>query len=79
AISRFNLFERMRGELAAARSELADRRVIDRAKGILMKSRGIAEEEAYAMLRKAAMDQGRKLSEVARALVSAASLLQDPS
>jgi response regulator NasT len=78
AISRFNLFERMRTDLAAARTELADRKVIDRAKGILMKTRRIPEEEAFAMLRKTAMNQGRKLAEVAQSVVTAASLLQDP-
>ena len=75
AISRFNAFEKLRSELEAARSELADRKVVDRAKGILMKSRGIPEEEAYALLRKTAMNQSRKLAEVARSLVTAAGLL----
>ena len=77
AISRFNAFNKMRSELEAARTELADRKVIDRAKAILMKSRGIPEEEAYALLRKTAMNQSRKLAEVAHSLVTAASLLQD--
>ncbi|GGC92360.1 ANTAR domain-containing response regulator [Chelatococcus reniformis] len=75
AISRFNAFSRLRGELEATRTELAERKVIDRAKGILMKNRGIGEEEAYALLRKTAMNQSRKLVEVARSLVTAASLL----
>lgn len=78
AISRFNLFERMRTDLAAARTELAERKVIDRAKGILMKARRIPEDEAFAMLRKTAMDQGRKLADVAQSVVTAAGLLQDP-
>ena len=77
AISRFNVFDKMRSELAAARTELADRKVIDRAKGILMKTRGIPEDEAYALLRKTAMNQSRKVAEVAHSLVTAASLLQD--
>jgi response regulator NasT len=54
---------------------LEERKTIDRAKGILMKARGVSEDEAYALLRKAAMDQGRKLAEVAEALVSTAGLL----
>ncbi len=76
AISRFNLFERMRGELEAARTELAERKIIDRAKGILMKTRSISEEEAFAMLRETAMNQRRKLADVAQSVVMAAGLLQ---
>jgi two-component system, response regulator / RNA-binding antiterminator len=77
AISRFKAFDKLRTDLEAARSELADRKVIDRAKGILMKTRGIQEDEAYALLRRTAMNQSRKLAEVAQSLVTAASLLQD--
>ncbi|WEX89840.1 ANTAR domain-containing response regulator [Sinorhizobium garamanticum] len=78
AIGRFNAFSRMERELAEARSELADRKVIDRAKGILMKSRGISEEEAYKLLRTTAMNQNRKIAEIAQSLVLAAGLLEDP-
>lgn len=77
AISRFNAFSRMERELAEARSELADRKVIDRAKGILMRSRGISEEEAYKLLRTTAMNQNRKIAEIAQSLVLAAGLLED--
>ena len=75
AISRFNAFSRMARELEEARGELEGRKLIDRAKGILMKSRGVSEEEAYALLRKAAMNQNRKLADVAQSLVTAAELL----
>lgn len=75
AIARFQMFRRMRLELETTRRALEERKLIDRAKGILMKARGISEEEAYALLRKTAMDQGRKLAEVAAALVTAAGLL----
>lgn len=75
AITRFHMVSRMRTELAATRRALEERKTIDRAKGILMKARGISEDEAYALLRKAAMDQGRKLAEVAEALVNTAGLL----
>ncbi|CUH64528.1 putative transcriptional regulatory protein pdtaR [Thalassovita autumnalis] len=75
AITRFHMVSRMRSELAATRRALEERKTIDRAKGILMKARGVSEDEAYALLRKAAMDQGRKLAEVAEALVSTAGLL----
>jgi response regulator NasT len=77
AISRFNAFSRMARELEEARGELEDRKVIDRAKGILMKSRGLSEVEAYALLRKTAMNQNRKLAEIAQSLVTAAGLLGD--
>src|SRR5918995_1394702 len=52
AISRFNAYSRMERELQEARGELENRKLIDRAKGILMKSRGLSENAAYALLRK---------------------------
>jgi response regulator NasT len=76
AISRFNAFDRLQRELDAARSELAGRKVIERAKGILMKQRGIAEEEAYELLRHAAMNEKRKVADIAQSVVTAASLLE---
>ncbi|WP_305967686.1 MULTISPECIES: ANTAR domain-containing response regulator [unclassified Mameliella] len=75
AIARFQMMRQMRRELAETRRALEERKVIDRAKGLLMKARGIEEEEAYALLRKAAMDQGRRVAEVAEALVTASGLL----
>lgn len=75
AIARFQMFRRMRTELETTRRALEERKLLDRAKGILMKARGISEEEAYALLRKTAMDQGRKVADVAGALVTAAGLL----
>lgn len=75
AISRFEAFDRLQRELVEARSELADRKVIDRAKGILMRSRNLSEEEAYALLRRAAMDEKRRIADIAQSLVTAAGLL----
>ena len=75
AIARFNMFRRMRDELNETKRALEERKLIDRAKGLLMKARGIGEDEAYAILRKTAMDKGKKISEVAAALVTAADLL----
>jgi len=75
AISRFHAFSKLRQELAEVRSELEDRKLIDRAKGILMKTRGIGEAEAYALLRSTAMNQNRKLVEIAQSLITAADLL----
>lgn len=76
AIARFHLMQKMRVELAETRRALEERKVIDRAKGIVMRAKGIGEDEAYALMRKAAMDQGRRLAEVAQALVTAAELLK---
>jgi two-component system, response regulator / RNA-binding antiterminator len=76
AISRFNAFSRLARELEEARSELEGRKVVERAKGILMKSRGLSEEAAYALLRKTAMNQSRKIAEIAQSLVTAAGLLR---
>lgn len=75
AIARFQMISQMRLELAETRRALEERKVIDRAKGVLMKARGVEEEEAYALLRKAAMDQGRRVADVAEALVTASGLL----
>lgn len=75
AISRFNAFARLQKELDQAKNELADRKVIDKAKGILMKSRGFSEEEAYALLRKTAMNQKARLVDIARSVITAAELL----
>lgn len=75
AIARFHMFQRMRAELAATRAALEERKIIDRAKAILMKARGIDEEAAYALLRKTAMDQGKRVAEIAQQLVMAAGLL----
>jgi two-component system, response regulator / RNA-binding antiterminator len=76
AIARFHVVARLRTELAATRAALEERKLVDRAKGMLMKLKGLSEEEAYALLRRTAMDQGRKLVEVAAALITAAELLK---
>jgi two-component system, response regulator / RNA-binding antiterminator len=75
AVSRFNAFSRMARELEEARGELQSRKQVDRAKRILMQSRGLSEEAAYALLRKTAMNQNRKISEIADSLITAAGLL----
>ena len=77
AIKRFSAFSRLRAELTEAQSALAERKTLDRAKALLMKRRGIDEPAAYAALRKAAMDSGRRIVEVAEALITAEKLLGD--
>lgn len=76
-ISRFRAFDRLRSELEETKNALKDRKVIEKAKGILMKSRGLDEEAAYALLRKTAMAQGKRLSDVAEGLISAFDLLKE--
>jgi len=75
AVSRFNAYTRMMNEIDQAKGELAARKVIDRAKGILMKARGIHEDEAYTILRKTAMSQNRKIVDVAESLVVASDMM----
>lgn len=75
AISRFNAFSRMARELEEARTELENRRLIERAKGLIMASRGLSEEAAYALLRRTAMNQNRRIAEIAQGLITAAGLL----
>ncbi|MEW6574729.1 MAG: ANTAR domain-containing protein [Pseudomonadota bacterium] len=75
AIKRFNAFARLKTELDEARNALAERKAVDAAKALLMKKRGLDEPSAYAQLRKAAMDSGRRISEVADALLTADKLM----
>jgi response regulator NasT len=75
AISRFNVFDRLRRELEEAKGKLAERRSIDRAKGILMRTRGMSEDAAYTLLRRTAMNQGRRMAEIAESLIVASGLL----
>lgn len=77
AISRFNAFSRLERELEEARSALEERKMIDQAKGLIMKSRGVDEATAYKLLRKAAMNGNRKIADVAESLVMSAQLLGD--
>ncbi|RIY00040.1 ANTAR domain-containing protein [Aureimonas flava] len=75
AVLRFEAYSRLERELQEARSELADRKVVERAKGLLMRMRGLSEEEAYRLMRQTAMNEKKKLVDIARSLVTAASLL----
>ncbi len=75
AMARFEHEQGLRQELAHAKTELQDRKVIDRAKGLLMQRQGLSEKVAYDRLRKAAMDKGLRLGEVAQRMLDAADLL----
>ncbi len=75
AVSRFNAFSRLQRELVEARNALEERKIIERAKGILMKMRGLSEEEAFALLRQSAMNEKKKIADIAQSVVTAAGLL----
>jgi len=76
AVARFREHERLKRELLEARTSLEERKLIDRAKGILMDSRGLGEDAAYKALRKLAMDRKQRLADVARELISFAQVLK---
>ena len=75
-ISRFNAFSRLQGELDQAKDALQERKVIDRAKGVLMKLKKLSEEDAYALLRKTAMNEHKKIVEIAQSVLTAAELFK---
>ncbi len=75
AVRRFNAFARLQNDLAEAKGKLAERETIDRAKRILMNSKGLGEPQAYAELRKKAMSTNRRIADIAEALVTAHDLI----
>ena len=75
-ISRFNAFARLQDELDRTKTALEERKVIDRAKGILMKAKNLTEEEAYTLLRRTAMNEKKKIAEIAQSVVTAAEMLK---
>src|SRR6201981_2616169 len=75
-VSRFNAFARLQDELDRAKTALEERKVIDRAKGILMKAKNLTEEEAYSLLRKTAMNEKKKIAEIAQSVITAAEMLK---
>ena len=76
AVRRFNAFANLQKELAEARTALAERRIVDKAKLYLMTTRKLREADAYALLRGAAMRQSKRIAEIAQALLTAAELLE---
>ena len=76
AVRRFNAFARLQADLDEAKGKLAERECVDKAKRILMKSRGLSEAEAYAELRRKAMDASRRIAEIAEAVVTAHALME---
>lgn len=75
-ISRFNAFARLQDELERMRGALEERKVVDRAKGILMNAKNLSEDAAYALLRKTAMNENKKIADVAQSVITVADLLR---
>jgi len=75
-VSRFNAFAKLQDELDRTKSALEERKVIDRAKGILMKLKGLTEEEAYVLMRSTAMREKKKIGEIAQSILTASELLK---
>ena len=75
-ISRFNAFAKLQDELERTKTALEERKVIDRAKGILMKLKGLSEDEAYVLMRSTAMREKKKIAEIAQSIITASELLK---
>lgn len=75
-ICRFNAFAKLKDELAQMKSLLEDRKIIDQAKALVMRARSVSEAEAYALMRKAAMNESKKIVDIARSIITAAELLR---
>jgi response regulator NasT len=75
-ISRFNAFSRLQSELDQAKTALEDRKVIDRAKGILMNAKNLTEEQAYVLLRNTAMNEKKKIAEIAQSVITASEIFK---
>jgi response regulator NasT len=75
ATARFEAYSAMKQELARTRVKLSERKLVEKAKGIVMQQRGLTEAEAYNSLRKMAMDQSLPLAEVARRVIAVSQLL----
>lgn len=76
AVARFQAHQALRAELDEMRSALSERKLVERAKGVLMQSRRMSEDEAYRTLRRLAMDQGKRLADVAESVIAMAKLLK---
>lgn len=75
-VSRFNAFAKLQCELERAKSDLEERKIIDRAKGILMKAKQLSEDEAYRLMRGVAMRESKKIAEIAQSIITASELLK---
>ncbi|QCK88639.1 ANTAR domain-containing protein [Phreatobacter aquaticus] len=74
-IARFHAYSKLQGELDHAKSQLEERKIVERAKGLLMKHKGISEDEAYALMRRRAMNEKKKIGDIANAVVTGLEML----
>jgi two-component system, response regulator / RNA-binding antiterminator len=79
AVTRFEIVQELRKQLASTEQKLQDRKVIERAKGLLMKARGLSEDDAYHTLRRMAMDRNKRIGEMAASVLEMADLLSAPA
>ncbi|MGY8662844.1 ANTAR domain-containing protein [Bradyrhizobium sp. UFLA05-109] len=75
-VSRFNAFAKLQEELERTKSQLEDRKIIERAKGILMRVKGLTEDEAYVLMRSTAMREKKKIGEIAQSIITASEMLK---
>lgn len=75
-VSRFNAFSRLQDELERTKTAFEERKTIDRAKGLLMKAKGLSEEDAYRLMRSTAMREKKKIADIAQAIITAAELFK---
>jgi response regulator NasT len=75
-VSRFNAFAKLQEELERTKSQLEDRKVIEKAKGILMRVKGLNEDEAYVLMRSTAMREKKKIGEIAQSIITASEMLK---
>ena len=79
AMARFRQFKALAEELQRTRSQLIERKVVERAKGIVMAQRGLSEDAAYKLMRKTAMDRNKHMVDIADSIISASDLLGAPA
>jgi len=79
ALARFRQFKALADELQRTRSQLTERKVVERAKGIVMAQRGLTEEQAYKLMRKTAMDRNKRMADIADSIIAASDLLGAPA
>ena len=75
AVTRFEMLQKLKSTLKTAELRLQERKLVERAKGMVMKQRGCTEEEAYRLLRTAAMNHNKGIAEIAQALITASELI----
>lgn len=75
-VSRFSAVSKLQCELDRAKAALEERKVIDRAKGLLMAAKSLTEDQAYALMRKTAMNENKKIADIAQSIVTTSSLLK---